>query len=283
MTRIDQFESAFLSASKTVFCHEPVTMQRVQVITDLSQYEARLFGDKARGFLKVLGDEVQWTDVAGEESCGVGQLLDLVEQQRPDLICTYRHLHSGAWKWPYGLGEHLDVLTQVTTTPVLVFPRPEDGDALERIQDTNSVMAMTTHLMGDHRLINFAARFTKPGGTLYATHVEESDTFQRYVEVISRIPMIETDQAREEIEKQLLKQARDYIGSCREELARAGVKLTLEGVVTLGHHLSEFKKLVEHQQVDLLVFNTKDDDQLAMHGLAYPLAVELRQLPLLML
>jgi len=29
--------------------------------------------------------------------------------------------------------------------------------------------------------------------------------------------------------------------------------------------------------------NTKDEDQLAMHGLAYPLAVELRQIPLLML
>ena len=34
-------------------------------------------------------------------------LLALVEQERPDLICTYRHLHSGAWRWPYGLGEHL--------------------------------------------------------------------------------------------------------------------------------------------------------------------------------
>lgn len=29
--------------------------------------------------------------------------------------------------------------------------------------------------------------------------------------------------------------------------------------------------------------NTKDEDQLAMHGLAYPLAVELREIPLLML
>jgi hypothetical protein len=29
--------------------------------------------------------------------------------------------------------------------------------------------------------------------------------------------------------------------------------------------------------------NTKDEDQLAMHGLAYPLAIELRTIPLLML
>ena len=29
--------------------------------------------------------------------------------------------------------------------------------------------------------------------------------------------------------------------------------------------------------------NTKDEDQLAMHGLAYSLAIELRAIPLLML
>ena len=41
--------------------------------------------------------------------------------------------------------------------------------------------------------------------------------------------------------------------------------------------------LIERHQVDLLVLNTKDQHQLAMHGMAYALAVELRQTPLLML
>ena len=51
----------------------------------------------------------------------------------------------------------------------------------------------------------------------------------------------------------------------------------------MGHHLSTYKELVQKHQVDLLVMNTKDEDQLAMHGIAYPLAVELREIPLLML
>ncbi len=29
--------------------------------------------------------------------------------------------------------------------------------------------------------------------------------------------------------------------------------------------------------------HTKDEDQMAMHGMAYPLAIELRQIPLLLL
>ena len=35
--------------------------------------------------------------------------------------------------------------------------------------------------------------------------------------------------------------------------------------------------------IDLLVMHTKDEDQLAMHGLAYPLAIELRDIPLLLI
>ncbi len=47
--------------------------------------------------------------------------------------------------------------------------------------------------------------------------------------------------------------------------------------------MKDYLKHIDEKQVDLLVLNTKDGDQLAMHGLAYPLAVEVRQIPLLML
>ena len=57
----------------------------------------------------------------------------------------------------------------------------------------------------------------------------------------------------------------------------------VEEVVRLGHHLREYVHMVEEHEVDLLVMNTKDQDQLAMHGLAYPLAIEVRTVPLLLL
>ena len=61
------------------------------------------------------------------------------------------------------------------------------------------------------------------------------------------------------------------------------MKVDIKSIVTLGHRLKEYRTLIEQHEVDLLVFDTKDEDQLAMHGLSYPLAVELRQIPLLML
>ena len=48
-------------------------------------------------------------------------------------------------------------------------------------------------------------------------------------------------------------------------------------------HVLGYKELVEENEIDLLVMYTKDEEQLAMHGIAYPLAVELRATPLLML
>ena len=62
--------------------------------------------------------------LTGREFASPADLLERVAQHAPDLICTYRNLHSETWKYPYSLGEHLDVLTQMTSAPVLVLPHP---------------------------------------------------------------------------------------------------------------------------------------------------------------
>ena len=53
---------------------------------------------------------------------------------------------------------------------------------------------------------------------MWLTHVEDQLTFDRYIEVISKIPTIDTDEARESMHEQLLKEARDYIEGCAEAL-----------------------------------------------------------------
>ena len=58
--------------------------------------------------------------------------------------------------------------------------------------------------------------------------------------------------------------------------------MTVEEVISTCHRLSEYKQLIANHAVELLVMHTRDEDQLAMHGLAYPLAVELRHIPLLL-
>jgi hypothetical protein len=283
MTNIDQFESAFKAAAKTIYEYQPVEIGKVLVVTDRDEAGAKAFAEEARAFLKVIPD-AEWKEIPGSAFTSVGDLLDLVGNEKPDLVCTYRNLHSTSWKWPYTLGSHLTALTQDTPQPVLALPHPEAGRAADHaLNDTSSVMAITDHLTGDHQLVNVALRFTRQKGTLHLTHVEDRVDFERFLDTISKIPSIDTDSAREEIALKLLQEPNDYIETCRRVLAERNAEVDIHATVTLGRRLAEYRKLIEQHGVDLLVFHTRDEDQLAMHGLAHPLAVELRHIPLLMI
>ncbi len=282
MTDIDQFESVFRSADKAVFVHQTVEVGSLLVVTDLPDEDASRFADTVRRFLSVL-TEPAVTVTSGGEFETVGDLLRVVEAAQPDLVCTYRHLHTTQWQDPFTLGEYVEVLTQATTHPILVLPHPRAEHAAHALRNTDMVMAITDHMTGDHALVNRAARFTAPGGRLILAHIEDESTFERYLGVISRIPELDTHVARETIRQQLLKEPADYIESCRRGLAEAGMDLEVEPVVAIGRRLSEYRRIVEQREIDLLMLHTKDDEQLAMHGLAYPLCVELREIPLLLL
>ena len=285
MTKVDQFESIFRAADKEPFVHARPPLRSVLLVTDLEAYDAELLDGRTRSFLGALGDDdVAWTTVTGDRYRTVQELLDLVEAARPDLICTYRHLHTEGWRYAMTLGDHAEVLTQVTETPVLLLPHPrrmtEDG---VQLGTASTVVAVTDHLAGDHRLVNWATRLTMRDGTLILAHIEDQAIFDRYLGAISRIPDLETELARRTLRDRLLLEPRDYAASCAAVLERVGVSVDVEVEVRFGHSLHDYLAIVTSRRADLLVVNTKDADQLAMHGLAYPIAVELTTTPLLML
>jgi nucleotide-binding universal stress UspA family protein len=285
MLRLDEFESAFKSADKQRYSYSPVDISSVLVFTDLPREQARHFSSDVRDYLTVLERaDLSWREVAGDEFDDAGELLAIVERERPDLICAYRNLHGGARRFPFSLGAHVDVLTQATTTPVLLLPAPTDEGRLSPgTRDTDSVMVLHDQLTGSDSIVNYGVRFTTPGGRLLLAHLENDHVFQRYMDVIAKLPSIDTERARVDIAAQLLKEPSDYIASAKAEIEAHELPLEVHPVVTMGHQIADCKRLVEENAIDMIVMNTKDDEQLAMHGLAYPIAVELRDVPLLML
>ncbi len=287
MSQIDEYESAFKSADKPVFHLEPISLHHALVVLDVGERHAEDFLDRVRSYLsdiETTESEFKITVVDGDQYDSVEKFLALVKSHEPDLICTYRNLQIPATEYPYSLGVYIDVMTQATATPVMLFPRPELMDeSSEFPSEPVNVLAVTDHLAGDSILVSYAARFTKHNGELTLVHVEDQQTFDRYIATIGKIPDIDTDLAREKILHQLLKEPTDYIESCKVGLAEAGLPISVESVVTVGHHLSDYRELLLQRPVDLLVMNTKDEDQLAMHGLAYPLSVEIRKTPLLLI
>lgn len=286
MSKIDQFESAFAAAAKPVYRHGDIALKKVVVFTDLEPQAAETWGAAVQGFLHSLTSSAVpvWRLVPGRQCDTIGEVLAIVAKESPDLVVTYRNLHSEAWQWPHSLSDHLEVLTQVADAPVLLLPRPQrDGTWSHGKEGTNAVMALTDHLAGDNRLVDWSVAFASETGRLWLTHIEDDATFDRYIATIGRIPEIDTDLARERIKRQLLREPRDYIARVAEVLARDVPGLKVEAEVLMGHRVAVVKDLVGTNHLDLLVLHTRDDDQLAMHGLSYPLTVELRDTPLLLL
>lgn len=284
MTLVDQFESVFRSADRRRYRFGRPELKKALVVTDLEGEPAETYAQAVKDYLVEFDADVEWRVLENSAYEDVDALIAEVQAFDPSLIVSYRNVRFSTWKWPYSLGVYLNVLTRETEYPVLVTPNPHELALSEwATRDTKTIMVLTDHLTGDDRLVDYGVRFIRPHGRLLLTHLEDDEVFERYMDVIGKLPSIDTEIAREDILERLLKEPTDYVDSCREALAEQG-HLTHEvvPVVKLGHSLKDYTRIIDEHDVDLLVFNTKEEDDLAMHGKAYTLAVQLRRLPILM-
>lgn len=288
MTNIDQFESIFRSATQERFEVSEISVWNILIVSDAEAQIAEDYKNRIDQFLGSMGREIKpkYQIVDGSQFNNVEELLAIENEINPDLVCTYRNLRSSAAaNYPYSLGVYIDVLAQKTKIPVLLTPRAEQLASGEKSlpAGTKRVMAITDHMSGQHHLVNMALRFVENQGELFLTHVEDEQTFDRYMETISKIAEIDSDMARTAIQNRLLLDPTEYIQSCKQVIDDSGMGIDVHSIVQMGHHLNDYKRLLDENEIDLLVMQTKDDDQLAMHGMAYPLTVEFRETPLLLL
>ena len=232
MTRVDQFESIFRSASKEVYHFTPPEIRHIHVVTDLDAEAAEEFIGRLKRFLAVLGEDITWSQTAAADGKDLGDLLDSIKASNPDLVCTYRGLYSESWHYPYSLGEHVDVLAQIAPCPVLLVAYPLDPKAPRHVlQATTQVLAMGGHLTGDHSLVDWALQLTAPQGNLCIAHIEDSQTAERYIDAISKIDTIDTEGAKEAILERLLKEPREYIESVALEVKAKKLSIRIDADV----------------------------------------------------
>src|SRR5690606_4411255 len=124
---------------------------------------------------------------------------------------------------------------------------------------------------------------TEPEGNLFLTHVEDAATLHRYQQALASLPGLDAELIRQAIPEALLQEPRQYLASCRQVLEGTGLPIEITEATLLGHHLTDYRRLIDQHGIQLLILNTKDADQLAMHGVASSRSVELRDTPLLLL
>ena len=280
---IDRFESIFRRTERERFTYVDVPIESIAIVTDQDEAAAKQTKDVLLTILPRLAQAEKFRFITGDQYSQISELRDLVDAERTDLIVTYRHVHDSDLVPEHSLGVYVDVLTQTTSIPVLVLPGTAGRPTPIKGRDADRVMVVADHISGDARLINYGVRVCRSGGTIWFCHVEDDKTYDRYMHAIERIPEIDTSAARDLVKEQLLREATLYIEDCVTELKEKGPKLSFQSVVRMGHHLRQYRELIEEHGIELLVINTKDDDQLAMHGMAYSLSVEMAEVPLLLL
>ena len=283
MDQIDEFESMFRRAERESFQIADIPIDSIAFVTDQSEDEARRRQESLVRFMPVLQSATHWRFITGDEFSNVNDLLRLVNETQTDLIVTYRHLQEESLIPQHSLGVYLDVLTQVTSIPVLVLPGTAGHPRGLSDLLCDRVMVVADHISGDSRLINYGVRMCPDQGTLWLCHVEDDAVFERYMWAIERIPEIDSDETRRLLDETLRKEAADFIATCVGELSTARPTVQYESKVTRGHFLKQYQQLIDDAEIGLVVANTKDEDQLAMHGMAWSIAVELLDVALLLL
>ena len=277
---IDEFESQFKRALKEPYLFDAVELNKILFVEDSSESEAAQALERVKPLVPQIyqDQEAIWTCLSGKDYSSVRELTQKVEEHKPDLIIVKRGLKTKLEDAVYGLTNYIDTLTQVCSSPVLLLP-----NSTQELNLSGAVLVETDHLTGDSRLINWGVRFALPDKTLILAHIEDDQIFQYYIDVISKISEIDTELAARRIEEILLKLPSDFITQISATLGERCPNLKPESVVRLGHTLSDFHYLLEQREVSLLVINTKVDEQLAMGGKAYGIAVEFKDSPLLLL
>ena len=285
MRDLGEFESVFKRALRDQFEYERIEISKVLLVTDLEGQELDAYRVLVQDYLaaefrpdtyslRCLGNDA-WSDWAG--------LRLVLEEEKPDLIITYRLLRVAHPEVLTSLGVYVDSLTQVTSYPVLLMPNPHFPASQYAPKGLGSVMVATEHLFTDHSLVNYGIRFTCKGKKLLYCHIEDVNTFEYYMKAIEKVPELDNDLARSRLQEQLTAMPQHYAESVGAKIVEYKKEIELLPVIRFGHIISTYRDLIAQEPISLLVFNTKDDTQLAMHSLGYSLAVEFRNLPILLL
>ncbi|MEM7039411.1 MAG: hypothetical protein AAF570_20730 [Bacteroidota bacterium] len=285
MRDLGEFVSVFKRALRDQFDYQRIEINQILLITDLSPTDLPAYTEEVQTYLDPEFERNSYTlsTIGKEDWSNWADMRAQLDDLKPDLVVTYRLLRVAHTEILTSLGVYVDSLTQVTPYPVLLMPNPHMPGHESAPQQLGVVVVATEHMYTDHSLVNYGIRFTPRNNELFLCHVDDGDTFEYYMKAIEKIPELDNDIAREKLEEQLNVMPKHYAESVQREIEAHKKEVKLCSIVEIGHIIDRYRALIAKEPVSLLAFTTKDDTQLAMHSLGYSLAVEFRNMPILLI
>jgi hypothetical protein len=285
--RIDEFESQFIRSTREPFKFHSPEISTVAVVSDSPQSGAAQVLAASTSLLSdtpVLGkasSKVSWQLIHGELYDSVRALLNIIEDVKPDVIFVERHLKTKIEDRVIGLSNYIDALTQSCITPLVILPECEDSNMANVVRPAKEILVDSKQLVGNHNLINWALRFVVPDTKLFLSHIEDDRDFAHYINVISRIPELDTDLAEKAIRGTLLKIPEDFIDRVRSGVEKLSSDISVKGIIRLGHSIADHLDIIQKHKIDLLVVPGASQERRMLSETTYGLAMECREIPIL--
>lgn len=276
MLKIDHFASLFRAADKKKISIPTIDVSRVLLVTDVDTEKSMNVWEDWQSFFS---RDVDVDVLDGDKSKDLASIVQKVEESQCDLILSYRCLHTENWRYPYAIGSYIEVLTQLTSIPLLLLPHIEE-EAI-KYEPPSSVVLISDDLTQEEELLGYACAFCHKEGTITLVDLEHTAYLERILSIVGKIPQIDTDMAQEKIQEQLLKESLEWVQRSQDIISLRS-SLTLHHTQISQSRMSDCIDIVEQSGAQMLVLNTKDADQLAIHGQIYPFMVQFRNIPLLL-
>lgn len=257
-SNLDVFASVFKRSVKHHFRYQEKELTSMMVIADGEHLNA--LDDFAATYCE------NRTRFAYTSTFKWSTLRDELAKQSPSMVLIQRQLGIHDAGLQFSMGPILESITQELNIPVLVLPHDFSGYHIK------NVAVGFDHQIDNSHLVNQALLLKNSIENLVLVHVEEESVFNYYMDAISKIPGINTEYAEANIQETILKLSGDFFEDVKSKLSPQ--KLNISSHCSFGDVVTQYGKLINDHQVDLLVFEAEDDSKLAMHSLGQSLAIQ---------
>lgn len=277
MLKLDHFASIFRAADKETIAIREREIVKVLIVTDVGYEKSLEIWERWRAFFF---QTVTVRVLHGEESLDISTITEKLDEADCDLIVSYRCLHSENWRYPHAIGSYVEVITQLTSKPVLLMPHIREDT--KDYAPPESIVLLSNDLTKASDALAWACCFRGHRSRCTLVELENMVHFNRVLDVIAKIPQLDTDVAREKIMKQMHTDSADWVIRSQKILKNWKRPPSLARKQVVQNALAACSDIVQQVGAELIVLNTKAEDQLALHGLVYPFMVHFRHTPLLL-
>ena len=217
-------------------------------------------------WIKPIFPEAEIDVFTGSNDTSWETLKSRIDETNADLIVSERLLFENHKDFDHSLGVYIEAVSQTFSTPLLIVG--------ERTPTTGNVIVGFETAVFDTDIINKAMSFCDE--KLILAHIIDKGIYDQFSYALDRVPDLVYSDFEEEIKNQL----NQYVFNLSKGVNKAlsDIDNSLHSNVisysNIGVVSREFKDLIEKYKPSLLAFQSKDETQLAMHGLGYAMAVE---------